>query len=173
MADTNMGVGNGKKKHFVNTDSLHDTLSKRNGNDDNAGDRTSSGKCRATREYCEQLQAWMWQYYTGYVNWQSWLAATALPCPYDLPSASGTSTTTPYMNSQNWFVGPVGQTLLPYPPPVTSQSSRAGEAGVSVPPQQQVPQENGNAQRAGACQTGIALCSSCQPESLWALKFYL
>lgn len=150
MADTNMGVGTGEKKHH--TDSLHESLSKPNGMASEAEAKTTtSGKCPvpATREYCEELQAWMWQYYTGYVSWQGWLAATALPCPYYLQSGSGGATATPFINSQNWY-GQVGHTLLPYQAAASPQSSRPGEAALP-PPQQQVPQENGNAPRAGEC----------------------
>uniref|UniRef100_A0A3Q4AG12 RDD domain-containing protein n=1 Tax=Mola mola TaxID=94237 RepID=A0A3Q4AG12_MOLML len=108
-----------------------------------------SGESCTTTEYCGQLHAWMWQYYTGYVNWQSWLAAAALPCPYAFQPASGTST----IGSQNWYNGPHGLALSSYPPAATSRSSRAGEAAagraaVSAQPQQ-LPREHGNAQRPG------------------------
>lgn len=158
MADkenTNMEVDKEKNKPFANkVESLADELTSRIGNQNNVEDKKNPGESRATTEYCEKLQAWMWQYYTGYVNWQSWLAAAALPCPYSLQSASGTSTASLDINSQNWFNGPFGLTLSSYPPAVTSQSSRAGEAagGAAVSAQpQQLPQENGNAQRPGKC----------------------
>ncbi|KAF7227357.1 protein FAM8A1 [Nothobranchius furzeri] len=93
-----------------------------------------------TAEYCEKLQTWMWQYYAGYVNWQSWLAASAVSCPY-LQPPSGTPT------AGDWHAGPLGLPLLPYPPAV----SRAGEAPVGAAAQQHQPppQANGNAQRPG------------------------
>lgn len=154
MADTNMGVGNGEKRQLTNA--LHESSSKPNGVGNNAEAKktSTSAGCPgpATREYCEELQAWMWQYYTGYVTWQSWLAATALPCPYYLQSGSGVAPTTPLIISQNWY-GQVGQTTLPHPTAAPSRGGRPGEAaggaGHPAQPQQQVPQENGNAQRAG------------------------
>lgn len=158
MADkenTNMEVNKEKENPCSNkVESLVDETSSRIGNRENVVDEKNPGKSRATTEYCEKLQAWMWQYYTGYVNWQSWLAAVALPCPYSLQSASGTSTAPLDINSQNWYNGPLGLTLSSFPPVVTSQSSRAGEAaaGAAASAQpQQLPQENGNAQRPGKC----------------------
>lgn len=146
MDDTNTGnIAEEKKPR-----SFHESLSKPSGSGDNAEARTStSAKCpvRATREYCEELQAWMWHHCTGYVIWHSWWAATALPCPYYLPPGNGGSSTTP----QDWY-GQVGQTLLPHPAAATSQSSRPGEAAGGaglLTQQQQVTQENGNAPRAG------------------------
>ncbi|KAK9526811.1 hypothetical protein VZT92_015490 [Zoarces viviparus] len=44
------------------------------------GDEKSS-QTTATTEYCAKLQQWMWQYYWGYANWQSWLAMSAYPFP--------------------------------------------------------------------------------------------
>ncbi|XP_034030823.1 protein FAM8A1-like [Thalassophryne amazonica] len=93
----------------------------------------------STTEYCEKLQAWMWQYYSGYVSWQSWLAASAVCC------------TTPSLDL-NTFNTPFA---LFHPPGVTTASSagsRPGDAagGAAVPLQpQQRPQENGNVQRPG------------------------
>lgn len=156
MADkenTNMEVAKEKEKPCSNkVESLVGETRSRLGNRENVVDEKNPGKSRATTEYCEKLQAWMWQYYTGYVNWQSWLAAAALPCPYSLQSTTGTSTAPLDINSQNWYNGLLGLTLSSFPPVVTSQSSRAGEAagGAAASAQpQQLPQENGNAQRPG------------------------
>ncbi|KAM9353663.1 protein FAM8A1 [Symphorus nematophorus] len=156
MADkenTNMEVDKEKNKPFANkVESLVDEVTQRIGNQNNGEGKKIAGESRATTEYCEQLQAWMWQYYTGYVNWQSWLAASAMPCPYYLQSTSGTSTAPLDINSHSWYNGPFGLPLSPYPPAVTSPNSRAGEAagGAAVSAQpQQLPQENGNAQRPG------------------------
>uniref|UniRef100_A0A1A7X9A4 Family with sequence similarity 8, member A1 n=1 Tax=Iconisemion striatum TaxID=60296 RepID=A0A1A7X9A4_9TELE len=111
-----------------------------------------SAESRTTAEYCERLQTWMWQYYTGYVNWQSWLAASAVSCPYYLQPPSGTSTAGDF-NPQSWHGGPLGLPLLPYPPAVSS-GGRVGEASVGAAAaaqqqQQPPPQANGNAQRPG------------------------
>lgn len=158
MADTHTRDGRGEEKRH--TDSSHEPSSEPNGIGKHAEARAStSAKCaaRATREYCEELRAWMWQYYAGYVTWQSWLAATALPCPFFLQPGSGLAATTPLVHSQNWS-GQVGHTLLPHPTAATSQSSLPGEAagGAGHPAQQPVQQENGNAPRAGEC------CCCCQ-----------
>lgn len=158
MADkdnTNMEVDKEKNKPSANKGkSRVDKPTTRTADQNNMADEKNPGPKRATAEYCEQLQAWMWQYYTGYVNWQSWLAAAALPCPYSLQSAGGTSTPPLDMNSENWYNGPFALTLSSFPPAAASQSSRAGEAavGTAVSAQpQQLPQENGNAQRPGKC----------------------
>lgn len=154
MADTNTGDGSGEEKHHA--DSFHDPLPKPNGVGGDAEARAStSPRCpvRATREYCEELRAWMWQSYAGYVTWQSWLAASALPCPYYVQPGSGVAATSPLVHSQNWY-GQVAPTLLPHAAAATSQSIRPGEAaGGAGPPaqQQQVPRENGNPPRAGEC----------------------
>ncbi|XP_039972723.1 protein FAM8A1-like [Xiphias gladius] len=157
MADqenTNMEGDRGKNKRFADkVEPLEDEFTQRTGNQNNFGDKKGAGECRATSEYCEKLQAWMWQYYTGYVNWQSWLAASAMSFPHYLQSASGTSTGSLDFNSQHWHNSPFGLPLSPYPSAAASPSSRVGEpaGGAAVPgqPQQQQPQENGNAQRPG------------------------
>ncbi|KAM6994324.1 protein FAM8A1-like [Tautogolabrus adspersus] len=157
MADkenTNMEVDKEKKKSFANKiDSLQDDAIQRVGNKSNVESKKNAVQSRATAEYCEKLQTWMWQYYTGYVNWQSWMAASAISCPYYLQSASGTSTTALDINAQNWYNSPFVLPLSPYPPAANPPSSRAGEAAggaaVSAQPQRQLPQENGNAQRPG------------------------
>ncbi|KAM4601395.1 protein FAM8A1-like [Polymixia lowei] len=115
---------------------------------------------RITAEYCEKLQTWMWQYYTGYVNWQSWLAVSAVSNPYYLPQLThGTSAASiefASFDAQNWYNNPFGLPLSPYPPGIPSVSSQTGEAtgGGTTPAAapthtQQQPQENGNARRPG------------------------
>lgn len=120
------------------------------------------GRKDATAEYCEKLQAWMWRYYTGYVNWQSWLSASAMSHPYYLQSASAASTALLDFSSPNWCNSPFGLPLSSYPPPVTPASSRAGEAAggaaVHAQPQQQQPQGNGNAQRPGTISCFWVVC---------------
>ncbi|XP_008275294.1 protein FAM8A1 [Stegastes partitus] len=156
MADqenTNMEVDKEKNKPFANpVKTLVDEATPRTGDQSGAEAGKDAAGSRATTEYCEKLQAWMWQYYTGYVNWQSWLAASAMSCPYYLQPPGGTSTALDF-NSHNWYSSPFGLPLLPYPPAVTSPSNRGGEAAggaaVAAQPQQQQPQENGNAQRPG------------------------
>lgn len=159
MADkenTNMEVDKERKKPSDNeVGSAVDEINHRKESQNNVEGKKKTGESRATAEYCEQLQAWMWQYYTGYVNWQSWLAASAMSYPYYLQSATGTPAASFDINSQHWYGhGPPGLPLSPYPPAVPSSSRRPGEAagGAAVsaqPQQQQLPQENGNAHRPG------------------------
>lgn len=130
---------------------LVDEVTQRTDNQNNTEDKKDAAESRVTTQYCEKLQAWMWQYYSGYVNWQSWLAASAMSYPYCLQPPSGTSTPIDF-NSQHWHNSPFGLPLSPYPPVGGSSSGRAGEAvvGAAVPAQQQPQlQENGNAPRPG------------------------
>ncbi|XP_023819914.1 protein FAM8A1 isoform X2 [Oryzias latipes] len=145
--NTTMEVDKENCKPFVrDVTSPHDNETQRTDNQSNS-DRKTGG---ATAEYCERLQAWMWQYYTGYVNWQSWLAASAMSCPSYFPSSGSGASTVVDFGSQRWHESLLGLPLSPYPPAATtSASSRAGEgvAGAAVPAQP--PQENRHAQRAG------------------------
>ncbi|KAM4580122.1 protein FAM8A1-like [Odontesthes bonariensis] len=155
MADkenTVMEVDKGKNKPFdKQVKPLLDNVTQRTDNKSSPEGKTDPGESRATAEYCEKLQAWMWQYYNGYLNWQSWLAASAMSCPYYLQPSSGTTVD---FNSQNWYNSPFGLPLSPYSAAVTSPGSRVGEAiagaAVAAQPQQLQPlQGNGNAQRPG------------------------
>ncbi|KAM6968252.1 protein FAM8A1-like [Aplochiton taeniatus] len=111
---------------------------------------------RATIEYCEKLQAWMWEYYTGNANWQSWLAVSAsMSAPYYLSFSNRETATPPHFanfDAQNWYNNPFGLPLSPYPPPVPTpvsgnhngESTAGGNVRVTVTQQQ-----NGNAQLPG------------------------
>lgn len=130
---------------------LADEVTQRKDNRGSTEGEKDAEESRATTQYCEKLQAWMWQYYSGYVNWQSWLAASAMSYPYCLQPPNGTSTVLD-INSQHWHNNPFGLPLSPYPPAAGSSSGRAGEAivGAAVPAQpQQQARENGNAPRPG------------------------
>ncbi|KAK5862372.1 hypothetical protein PBY51_017776 [Eleginops maclovinus] len=153
MADeenTNMEVDKEQNKPFANTvKPLVDEVRQRISHQNNVNVKKDAVESHTTTEYCEKLQGWMWQYYTGNVSWQSWVAATS--CPYYLQSDTGPSTTPLDINSMNWYNGPFGLPLSIYPP---AGSSLAGEAAVTAQPQQQPQQqqqqqENGNAQRPG------------------------
>ncbi|XP_075965560.1 protein FAM8A1 [Anarhichas minor] len=148
MADeenTNMEKNKEKNKPFANSvKPLVDGVTQRIGHQNNVEGKKDAGESRSTTEYCEKLQGWMWQYYTGHVNWQSWMAASAMSYPYYLQSDSGTTTLD--IHSQNWYNGPFGLPLSPYQAAVTSRSGEAA-GGAAVVAQQ--PQENGNAQRPG------------------------
>ncbi|MEQ2178808.1 hypothetical protein GOODEAATRI_017989 [Goodea atripinnis] len=96
MADqenTIMEVDKGKNKPFVEqVKALLDDATYRTDRRKSAEVKNQSAGSCSTAEYCEKLQAWMWQYYTGYVNWQSWLLASASAVPPCLQPPSGTST---------------------------------------------------------------------------------
>ncbi|XP_064802737.1 protein FAM8A1-like [Oncorhynchus masou masou] len=126
-------------------------------------DTSESGKgavdTRTTSEYCEKLQGWMWQYYTAYVNWQSWLAVSA--SPYFAPQPMQPLTAPvwpadfPNFDAQNWYNNPFGLPLSTYPTAIPAagippgETAGSGAVSTSVPAQQQQPQQNGNAQRPG------------------------
>lgn len=131
---------------------------------DTSEGRSDPLKKISTSEYCEKLHGWMWQYYTGYVNWQSWLSVSSVSAPpyYLAPSTNETLTPPTWptdwtnFDAQNWFNNPFGLPLSPYPPAIvipgtqTGDSVGSGPAPASVPTQQQQqPQHNGNAQRPG------------------------
>ncbi|XP_038125364.1 protein FAM8A1-like [Cyprinodon tularosa] len=149
MADlekTIMEVDKGKNKPFVNQvkaqldDATHITDKRRSPEAIN-----QSAESCSTAEYCEKLQAWMWQYYSGYVNWQSWLLASVPPC---LQQPSGTSTALVF-SAQNGQNAPFGLPLLPYPPTTSFPSSRAGETAAGAPAAAGQQRDQGNAQRQG------------------------
>lgn len=147
-----MGVDKEKDKPFSKSvKPLIDEVLRRIGGQNNTENTTNTADSCSTTEYCERLQAWMWQYYTGYVHWQSWLAATAM-YPYSMQLPSSMSMPHADLNSQNWYTAPLGLALSHYPPAAaSSSSSRPGEAapGAAAPTQPPRPQENGNAQRPG------------------------
>lgn len=154
MADrenTIMELDKGKNKPFVEqVRALLDDVTNRTEKQKRPETNKSVESC-TTAEYCEKLQAWMWQYYTGYVNWQSLLLASTMAVPPCLQPPSGTTNSLVF-NPQNWQNAPFGLPLLPYPPTVNSPSSRAGEAAVGAPAaaqQQQQQRDHGNAQRQG------------------------
>lgn len=100
----------------------------------------------ATAEYCAKLQRWMWQYYWGYANWQSWLTLSAFPppCSFHPPGTSaqtpGTHAATsgggqPAFDAGNWY-------SYQYPLSLPATPTPASDAR---PAQQQ----NGNPPQAG------------------------
>ncbi|XP_072317216.1 protein FAM8A1-like [Eucyclogobius newberryi] len=144
MADeenTNMVVDKDKDEPFSNTvKPLIDVLRRIGGQSDSENKCEAADSC-STTEYCGRLQAWMWQYHTGYVQWQSWLSATALyPYSMQLPNM-------PHMDlSHHTWAHALA--LSPYAPASSSSSGRPGDAapGAAAP---QRPQEDGDAQRQG------------------------
>ncbi|MEQ2192327.1 hypothetical protein XENOCAPTIV_010120 [Xenoophorus captivus] len=86
-----------------------------------AGDSSRDGseidtkqlQANPTTEYCSKLQRWMWEYYWGYANWQSWVALSAFPLPplssaAQTPAAHGSSPASgqPAFEPGNWYGNP-------------------------------------------------------------------
>ncbi|XP_051247371.1 protein FAM8A1 [Dicentrarchus labrax] len=123
---------------------------------------TKPPQTTATTEYCAKLQQWMWQYYWGYANWQSWVALSAFPPPCGFPPP-GTSVQTPgtpastsgggqqAFDTGNWYSYPYPPTFpasFPYPGGAqTEQSSAATPTPATDARQAQ--QQNGNPPQAG------------------------
>ncbi|XP_033836194.2 protein FAM8A1-like [Periophthalmus magnuspinnatus] len=151
MADeenTNMGVDKGKDEPFSKTvKPLIDEVLRRIGGQSNAENKSDPADSCSTTEYCERLQAWMWQYYSGYVHWQSWLAATAM-YPYSMQLPNSMSMPHMDLNTHTWHTGP-GLALSPYSPGAPSSTSRAGEAAPGAAAPTQRPHEEANVQRPG------------------------
>lgn len=128
-----------------------------------------------TTEYCEKLQQWMWQYYSAYVNWHSWMSLFALSCPppyFAVPSSSETEasssrTDLSASDPRNWY-NPLAFPVPPHffpAPPASGNASQAGDTNVTQstvpgpvqqPQQQQQQQQNGNAQQPGKLTTCLA-----------------
>ncbi|XP_066539761.1 protein FAM8A1 [Hoplias malabaricus] len=89
----------------------------------------------STSEYCEKLQEWMWQYYCGYVNWQSWVSALSFPPCFQNVGATGTDLSDGFS---------VSSTRVPAVSGSTS-SQRVGQRPETTSLQQQ----NGNAPQPG------------------------
>ncbi|XP_027003683.1 protein FAM8A1 isoform X2 [Tachysurus fulvidraco] len=121
---------------------------------------TESGSRRvsnliAKSQYCEKLQEWMWQYYCGYVSYQSWgtqAACGSLTTPTGGADLSNT-------DLHNWITYSSGVPFASFPSiPVPSNSTAANSVSErqiwnNVPSQNgPVPlqvQQNGNAQQPG------------------------
>ncbi|XP_020508017.1 protein FAM8A1 [Labrus bergylta] len=113
----------------------------------------------ATTEYCAKLQQWMWQYYWGYANWQSWLALTALPFP---PPGTGAQTpgplTAPSSTSGQQTYDPANWYSYPYPFSFPASSphlngTQVGHSSTTTPAAaadgRTAQQQNGNPPQAG------------------------
>lgn len=135
--------------------------------------------------YCEKLQKWMWQYYCGYVSWQSW--STMFPFPPCFPSQSasgslrapawGADVSNPDLRT--WISHSPGVSFSPFPSvPVHTASTAANNASerqvqvngqsLNVPIPQHV-QQNGNAQQPGTA----ANCSAIKVSNILQLNVIL
>ncbi|KAI4881083.1 hypothetical protein NFI96_012670 [Prochilodus magdalenae] len=128
------------------------------GEEEKTDGKTLNGDVSMSKtEYCKKLQEWMWQYYCGYANWQSWMMMSALPFPPCFPSQSGSqqaseSSAPPFPTSSdmaNWY------SQLTAPPQTTNTTPGANPGSLSnTTPAADAPspaQANGNApgQQAG------------------------
>ncbi|KAL6109154.1 fam8a1 [Pungitius sinensis] len=145
MADednTNMGKYNEKNKPLHSTvKPVVDGVTQRIGNQNNAEGPKDAAESCTTTEYCERLQGWMWQYYTGHVNWHSWMTASAMSYPYYLQADGGATLD---INFQHWHDGAFG---LPRSTHRGAGPSRPGEAAGGAAGVAQ--QQNGDAPRPG------------------------
>ncbi|XP_041665584.1 protein FAM8A1 [Cheilinus undulatus] len=117
----------------------------------------------ATTEYCAKLQQWMWQYYWGYANWQSWSALTALPfpppCIFPPPGTSSQTPVAPVATSgQQQTYDPANWYSYPYPLSFPTSSpqpggTQSGQSSATSPAAtadgRTAQQQNGNPPQAG------------------------
>lgn len=81
----------------------------------------------ATTEYCAKMQEWMWQYYWGYVNWQSCMNLTTFhfsPCNFPVAANYQAPTGTPWPAGQptldaRYVYNSLGMGY-PFPAPLTT-----------------------------------------------------
>lgn len=112
----------------------------------------------ATTEYCAKLQQWMWQYYWGHANWQSWMAMSAFPFlppttfphPGVLPRPPGASASSPGVgrhtyDAPNWYNYPY-HFSYPVPPYLSAAHT---EQPLENTPGRPAQQQNGNPPQAG------------------------
>ncbi|XP_053478019.1 protein FAM8A1 [Ictalurus furcatus] len=162
MADSDEGVHDLKKTASINRSGSNNgkemkTVSK-------SGSQTVSDLI-AKSEYCEKLQEWMWQYYCGYVSWQSWVTVFPFPPCFPTQAATGSlraptwGVDLPTPDLQTWISH---SSAVPFssfpsvpPPSTTTAAHNASERQVEINGQSQnlpVPQnlqQNGNAQQPG------------------------
>lgn len=116
----------------------------------------------ATTEYCAKLQQWMWQYYWGYANWQSWLALSAFPppCTFSPPGTSAQTPGTPASTSGtgqqafdtgHWYSYPYPLSFPASSPHPGGAQTEQSSAATATPATDARPaqQQNGNPAQAG------------------------
>ncbi|XP_076005833.1 protein FAM8A1 [Genypterus blacodes] len=119
----------------------------------------------ATTQYCVKLQQWMWQYYWGSAQWQSWVALSASPfpasCAFPAPgtsaqaaaAAAAAAASTPGSGQQALDT----RTWYPYPlnfpaPPILGGGQPEPSPGATPTPASDAraaQQQNGNPAQAG------------------------
>ncbi|CAL8247148.1 unnamed protein product [Lota lota] len=160
-ADENTNIERDKENMIIFNKEKPHAYIKRTTNQANMNMENEVCEKRSTTEYCEKLQTWMWQYYTGYVNWQSWVSVCGtMPNHYSLlhPANGTTTTQTEFtgFDAQNWYNNPFGLPLSTYSPVIptpgiqTVQAPGNSSLTAAVPTQtQQQTQDNRNAHRPG------------------------
>ncbi|KAG7335669.1 hypothetical protein KOW79_000362 [Hemibagrus wyckioides] len=162
MADSLDGGANDLKKAVstnrsgTNTKEMN-TISK-------SGSQTVSNLI-AKSQYCEKLQEWMWQYYCGYVSWQSWV--TVFPFPPCFPTQVTSGSLRPPTGGADlsnpdlytWITHWSGVPFSAFPsipaPSSSTAANNASERQVLINgqsqngPVSQHVQQNGNAQQPG------------------------
>ncbi|XP_041962361.1 protein FAM8A1b [Alosa sapidissima] len=171
MADSGNGPSVKEKIPVNNSVRTRNAGINRKANEDNTlNNNKDVNNSMTTTEYCEKLQEWMWQYYSVYVNWHSWMSVFTLSCPpcFPVPSSSSEAqspsssrTDVSASDPRTWYnplAFPVPPHVFPAPP-AAGNANQAGDTNVTqstVPgpvqqPQQQQQQQqpNGNAQQPG------------------------
>ncbi|XP_039976911.1 protein FAM8A1 [Xiphias gladius] len=89
-----------------------------------------------TTEYCAKLQQWMWQYYWGYANWQSWVALSALsfppPCSFPAPGTGAQTPGPPASTSVGGQRAVDAGSWYSYPHPLRFPASSARPGGAQT-----------------------------------------
>ncbi|KAJ7991604.1 hypothetical protein DPEC_G00285630 [Dallia pectoralis] len=109
----------------------------------------------ATTEYCAKLHEWMWQYYWGYSNWQTWMTCNSFPfssCNFPGPGNYQSATGTPGQHNVGSRYGYNFAGMgYPFPAPPTAGAQTGQQMTAGTPPHDARPvqQQNGNAPQAG------------------------
>ncbi|KAG7469755.1 hypothetical protein MATL_G00132220 [Megalops atlanticus] len=132
----------------------------RKGKEDSVN-REDPAENMSTTEYCAKLQEWMWQYYCGYVNWQSWMAMSTSPLPPCYPPQTGNEApSVPLWGTgqlpsdvRNWY-NQFNFAAPPYFAAAPTAGAQTGEVTAGTTPvstERPAPQQqqNGNVQQAG------------------------
>lgn len=128
----------------------------------------------ATTEYCAKLQQWMWQYYWGHANWQSWVALSAFPfpppCAFPPPGTSAHTPAAPASSSGGAQQPVDTRSWYSYPHPLSFPVSSTHQGGVqagqssaaTAAPGTGAQQQNGNPPQAGKLVLCLTVSCSCR-----------